>query len=246
MPIETSCASCGRRLQIPDELIGQPVRCPDCCFEFSTNVDSTSPSAIQWTPDLAPPPLIRRDELSSPDTEGSSGSAGSHFQESEPRAAPPRPGRLENGHDEFDETPRRRNVLDRSYVSYRLRGPANGLLMVGIINLLLLALRIGLLVLLGEQAEDWSDEASVSIVVNAILTVGQAVCSILILYGARRMKRVESYGMAKAAAIIAMIPMVSPCCLLGIPLGWRALSALGRSDVILAFDQVRRNRLNLD
>jgi hypothetical protein len=49
------------------------------------------------------------------------------------------------------------------------------------------------------------------------------------------MKKLESYGLAMAASIIAMIPCVSPCCLLGLPIGIWALVVLMKPEVKSAF-----------
>jgi len=61
------------------------------------------------------------------------------------------------------------------------------------------------------------------------------VMSVVIFLGASKMKNAESYGFAMAAAILAMIPCVSPCCLLGLPLGIWALIVLLKPEVKSAF-----------
>ena len=33
------------------------------------------------------------------------------------------------------------------------------------------------------------------------------------------MRNLKNYGQARAAAVVAMIPLLGPCCLLGIPFG---------------------------
>jgi hypothetical protein len=65
--------------------------------------------------------------------------------------------------------------------------------------------------------------------------IGLAI-SALILVGAMRMQKLTNHGMAMAAAIIAMIPCLSPCCLLGIPFGIWALVVLSRPDVKSQFN----------
>jgi hypothetical protein len=52
------------------------------------------------------------------------------------------------------------------------------------------------------------------------------ILSIVVLIGAIKMKGLENYGFAMAASIIALIPCVSPCCLLGIPFGIWSLVVL--------------------
>ncbi len=59
----------------------------------------------------------------------------------------------------------------------------------------------------------------------AIGIVGIAI-GVVILVGAIKMKALEGYGLAMAVSILAMIPCVSPCCLLGLPIGIWSLVVL--------------------
>lgn len=64
--------------------------------------------------------------------------------------------------------------------------------------------------------------------------IGMAV-GLLVFYGAWKMERLEGYRLAMTAAILAMIPCISPCCLLGIPFGLWALAVLRNDGVRAAF-----------
>jgi hypothetical protein len=57
------------------------------------------------------------------------------------------------------------------------------------------------------------------------------VVGVVILLGALKMKKLESYSFAMAAAIIAMVPCISPCCLVGLPIGIWALVVLNKPEV---------------
>ncbi len=61
------------------------------------------------------------------------------------------------------------------------------------------------------------------------------IFGVVIIMGAMKMRRLESYNMALAASIIAMIPCVSPCCVLGLPFGIWSLVVLLNEDVKAAF-----------
>jgi hypothetical protein len=63
------------------------------------------------------------------------------------------------------------------------------------------------------------------------------VLSFVILYGALQMKKVRGYGWAMASSIVALVPFVSPCCLLGLPIGIWALVVLLKPEVKAAFKQ---------
>jgi hypothetical protein len=45
------------------------------------------------------------------------------------------------------------------------------------------------------------------------------------------MQKLSNHGLAMAAAIVAMIPCFSPCCLLGLPFGIWALVMLNKPEV---------------
>jgi hypothetical protein len=52
-----------------------------------------------------------------------------------------------------------------------------------------------------------------------------------VLYGGIKMKNLERYGICVAASIIAMIPCLCPCCVIGIPFGIWALIVLNKPEV---------------
>jgi hypothetical protein len=58
---------------------------------------------------------------------------------------------------------------------------------------------------------------------------------VAIFVGALRMKALSSYGFAMAAAVLAMIPCVSPCCCVGLPVGIWAIIALMDQNVKASF-----------
>jgi hypothetical protein len=55
--------------------------------------------------------------------------------------------------------------------------------------------------------------------------------SVLILMGAIRMRSLRSYEFAMTAAIVAMLPCVTSCCLIGLPFGIWALMVMSKPDV---------------
>ena len=52
-----------------------------------------------------------------------------------------------------------------------------------------------------------------------------------------RCSKLRSRGLAMTAAILAMIPCFSPCCLLGLPFGIWALVVLSKPEVQSQFDR---------
>lgn len=61
------------------------------------------------------------------------------------------------------------------------------------------------------------------------------VFGIVILLGGVRMKELTNRGFALTASIMAMIPCISQCCLIGLPIGIWALVVLNRDDVKRSF-----------
>jgi hypothetical protein len=57
---------------------------------------------------------------------------------------------------------------------------------------------------------------------------------IIVIVGAFRMMRLQNFGLAITASILAMLPC-GPCCLAGIPIGIWSLVVINRDDVKESF-----------
>lgn len=60
--------------------------------------------------------------------------------------------------------------------------------------------------------------------------IGVAV-AVVIFKGVAKMQRLENYQFAMTTCILAIVPCVSPCCLLGLPFGIWALTVINRPEV---------------
>lgn len=123
-----------------------------------------------------------------------------------------------------------------------VRGPATALIVVSIICLVVIALSLlfnGFLLLRGTAGRLPQPSVGVSkemqVVVRMLWCCMILAVNTVILIGAVRMQRLQSYTWAKVAAILAVIPCVGPCYLLGIPFGIWALVVLGKPEVRQAF-----------
>ena len=56
-----------------------------------------------------------------------------------------------------------------------------------------------------------------------------------IIFASMKMMNLQNWGMALAAAILIIIPCLSPCCCLGIPVGIWAIVVLVNAEVKAAF-----------
>lgn len=122
----------------------------------------------------------------------------------------------------------------------QVNGPAIGLIVVAVLGALAQVAAL-IMNLAGASfmahsrmpQEAWANMFSGTMgVVSSIIGI---LVSGLILLGAMKMKKLESYGLAMAATILAMVPCVSPCCLLGLPIGIWALVVLLKPEVKSAF-----------
>ncbi len=123
-----------------------------------------------------------------------------------------------------------------------VQGPAIGVMIVGILGLALSAL--GLITRLSGFAfpmrgMDPQMEHFIRLFAGTfgLVTTGINIAlSGIMLGGALKMRRLESYGLAMTASILAVIPCFSPCCgIPGIPLGIWALVVLSKPEVRAAF-----------
>ena len=124
-----------------------------------------------------------------------------------------------------------------------VQGPAIGLIVTAALGFIGCIAGIGLNVvgitagaLEGEAAPEvpqWATMMSGGFgIVQSILGL---VLSVVIVMGALKMKKLESYTFAIIATIIAMVPCISPCCIVGLPIGIWALVVLNKPEVKGAF-----------
>lgn len=57
------------------------------------------------------------------------------------------------------------------------------------------------------------------------------IVGVIVLLGAAKMQKLQSYQFALTASIVAMVPCISPCCLFGLPFGIWALVVLNKPEV---------------
>ena len=99
----------------------------------------------------------------------------------------------------------------------------------------IIALGLGVLGLVLDVVLMAVNGQDLELIIRSIWGVALLLASSFVLFGAIKMKNMTDYGLARAAAIVAMIPCVGPCCLLGIPFGIWALVVLGKQHVKDAF-----------
>ncbi len=123
----------------------------------------------------------------------------------------------------------------------QVSGPSTGLLITGIIGAIFsLATFFSLVIGTGlgfigwrglpdKYEELWEGAAGMGSSFIGILV------AIFIIYAALKMKDLNQWGLAMAASILAMIPCISPCCIIGLPIGIWCLVVLTKPEVKATF-----------
>lgn len=128
----------------------------------------------------------------------------------------------------------------------KVKSPAIALIIVGGLNLAigLLTIFSGLIRLtgIGNLNEVPADPAKrIGFLVGTFSGYGIAFVTILIspviIYGAVQMLNARKVRFAKSAAILALIPFLSCCFVIGLPIGIWALIVLGKPEVKLLFER---------
>lgn len=231
MPEIINCPQCERKLRVPDNLLGQAVKCPTCGTTFTAAGAAAEPAPS--FPSAAPPPPPP--------------AAPPRYNEPAPYPAAPRydsPGAYPQqqrypsyeGRGDFDDPRERRRQL-RPAAADAIAGPAIALLVVGIIGIVGSGIIVcaGIFVsasgAAGRRAMDDTEPVFVILVYGVML-----VASIVVTACATKMKQLDSYAIAMTGSILAVIPCLSPCFILGIPFGIWALVVINQPDVREAFN----------
>jgi hypothetical protein len=120
-----------------------------------------------------------------------------------------------------------------------VQGPAIALIVIGIIGILFHLAMAGLSFLgSGFSALAGGSRgvgSALSGAVGGVVYIVWALLEGLVVFGGVKMKSMQSWGLAVAAAVVALLPCTNwICCLLGMPIGIWAL-------VVLMNDEVKRS-----
>ncbi len=120
-------------------------------------------------------------------------------------------------------------------------GPATGLLIAAILGgaTQIIGLMVNLLgVGLGSITAGDQEERIINWISGGFGMISAAVGLMiagLIIYAALEMKKLNQWTLAVAASVLAMVPCISPCCILGLPLGIWSLVVLMKPEIKAAF-----------
>jgi phage FluMu protein Com len=235
MPIDFRCTQCQRLLRTGDETAGKQARCPECGAIVPIPSPQDPPSfvpialdgaAAPPSPPPAPPPYNPADW---------------------PGGQPPSDNPFQAPAVEAFGPPQLPAADARAYAASRVSGPAVGLIVLSGVGLAFQVLGIvvgvvgmGFMNFGGQARQVFAPMAvgAVSLVMHGVFAALHGV----VIYGALKMMRLQSYHMALAAAILAVIPFSclgnGVCCpiwLIELGFGVWALVVLSDAQVKSAF-----------
>jgi predicted Zn finger-like uncharacterized protein len=261
MAIEITCPSCQRRLRVPDDLLGKLVKCPSCADTFRAAASEPAPAAPPAHEEEPAPPINAQGEIIRGDVPPRSARPDRDREDDEyADRGPRRRGRDREDREEHEDrgsrrSRRRRDDDDEDYPRWdgreaarnQVAGPAIGLMANGIISILLGLFYIGMGVFMAVVASSAAASAppppgggpsTAEPIMVGVMYGGMGLFIIayacVILYGAIKLKRLESFGLAMTASIMSIVPC-GQCWLLGIPFGIWALVVINRPEVKEAF-----------
>lgn len=130
---------------------------------------------------------------------------------------------------------------DTAIAAQQVSGPSVGLLVTGIIGAVFSLTSIVAIGIGTSFSSYWMDEIPDRYVefYEGVFALGSAAVGLLvagfIIYAALKMKNLEQWGLVMAASILAMLPCISPCCIIGLPMGIWCIVVLSRPEVKAAF-----------
>ena len=126
----------------------------------------------------------------------------------------------------------------------QVSGPSIGLLVTGVVGgifsflgLIMSFMGTSISSIMADRLEDFDDRYTQ--IYEGAAGIASSLIGILvaafIIYAALKMKELSQYGLCMVASILAMIPCISPCCVIGLPIGIWCLVVLTKPEIKEAF-----------
>jgi len=121
----------------------------------------------------------------------------------------------------------------------KVQGPAIGLMITGGIGVAFALLALAMNILGAGLGAAGGGDQQIQFMAQGALGIVQSLIGLAIsafaLYGGLQMKQLQNYGLAFGASVLVMIPCLSPCCLIGLPIGIWAVVVLNDPIVKASF-----------
>ncbi len=236
MTIEFHCPNCQKLLRTRDDKAGSKAKCPGCGEPVSVPSAGDAPEdpiedfddgaeEYDWggTEESFPPPGMIACPMCG-ESISARASACPHCGEAV-------------GYTGGAGTRRRRGG-NRERIRQRVQAPAISLMVVAGLGIAIQLAGVVMNLMGIAVAAPQANQAMEALFSGAIGVVmgGLEICiGVVMLLGAIQMQKLGSHGFALAAAILGMVPCLSPCCLLGLPVGIWAMTVLNDTEVKAAF-----------
>ncbi len=239
MPIEFVCIECRRVLRAADGTAEKWAKCPGCGAVMQIPTPGTTAPGEPSLPGADPGGPVGPERPAGPESQSLPPSAGSQIDgqsDAGTSAQSPQPSGTSAGgpgmvsHAEL-----------HSYAAMRVSGPAIGLILTDVFGLVFqfVATIFNVLrIVRPDLAPDLPAVPELEMFSNelrAVFGFVGMILAILVMVAGIRMRRVQHYGTALTGAIIALVPRISPCCVLGLPFGIWAVVVLSDWRVHAAF-----------
>jgi hypothetical protein len=212
MAISVNCPSCARQYSVKEEAAGKKFKCKDCGAVVQVPDGGAGGGGDAFSEDYGDPYNPYADD------EMAAGGA-----------PPPMATRR----------PKKRSGGSKAAAAERTKLPAIFLMIIVCLSFLnhaggIVMHFMGIEAFPMGPAQNEAEEIGrmVGGVVGGVVGLG---ADALVFFGALALLRVSSYGMAMTGSILAVIPCLSPCCVLGIPFGIWALVVLNDESVKAGF-----------
>jgi phage FluMu protein Com len=231
MPIEFRCSHCGKLLRTGDGTAGHQAQCPECA------TICTIPGASAPSGPTGP--------TGSPGSITAPPSGGSPFG-----AIPQQPqafGGAENPYQSPYSTGALPGQIDPT-AAQRVVAPAIAMIVTAILGMIIVVaflcfMFLGLAI---EVKRNHAHQETAMLMVGVgfwvVMGLISVVLGIIVCIGAGKMKRLENYNWAMTAAIISVIPCVTPCGILSLPFSIWALVVLCDDNVKAAFQWKKQSK----
>lgn len=219
MPEQVRCPECNAPLRVPDNLLGKNVKCPKCQTTFIAEMDE--PTERQNV--VREPAPARRSRA---------------MEETEEEEL------LEEEQEEERPRRRRRGKPRSAAAMDAVAGPAISLMVVGVLDIpaaiLYSVFQIfnfrfaGKMYSQGQAPPGYAEGLVIGKAFAIAVIVLSILFGVLLLVGGLKMKKLQSFGLAMTACVLAMLP-IHCCCILGLPFGIWGLVTLNKPEVKNAF-----------
>ena len=240
--INVGCPSCGSSLTVPQAALGKKGKCPRC--QNVVQLPATDPSASTGVADgpfavgdpLGPPTGhedlfadLPPDAMHTPGPPQGFGAPSPALGSAMPTGGPTADSPMNNPYasPQYAKPTTTRIGAAKS----KVMGPSISLIVIAGLSTLLYTGSAVLQLVTGKLAnEDFAFQLGSTI--SAFLI---PLMHLIVLVGAISMLRLKSYGSAMTGAVLSVIPICSPLCIVGIPFGIWALVVLNSEEVKRAF-----------